>query len=156
MDFRDGKKAPEDQFVTIKGQVYLLSPQHQPVVGSEHNPHVRNMLTLPDGIKFSLLYDERNLELLSSAGVPFVAGMTADNEETFFEQVSRIDVKGEAVYCEKRAMGLHFTCGIRVQDGDLSWTANFDEADVQHAPLIRVKAEQVLKDYREAANAKGK
>ena len=150
------EKPPQDELVTIGGQEYLIPWQHEPVVSIGQNIHVRSTLKLSNDTKIRMLYDERDIVLLKSANLPFLLGVGADSEAQLLTQVSKIEVSGEQVYCDKRSMGigLHFTCGIRMQDGSVSWTVNFDEKDIQQAPLFRAEAERILKGYRETANAK--
>jgi hypothetical protein len=83
-------------------------------------------------------------------------GVSGDNEEQWLEQLAVHEISGETVFCERRDSGsqLAYTCGFRVQDKAVSWSVNFDEEFMDHAPVIKAEVQKILKTYREAANAK--
>jgi hypothetical protein len=152
------QKKPHDTLVEIKNQHYTIPWQHHPVVNREGNFHVRSQVTLSNGKEIRLLYDERNMSLLIQKDVPFLFGVNAENENELNEQITKILVDMETVYCTKETMesGLHFTCGIRIEDKNVNWTVNFDETDISLAPFFRKQAKSILDSYKGTDHAKPK
>jgi hypothetical protein len=93
---------------------------------------------------------------LSRLNIPDIFGIIEGDEQRIREQLREFVAGDVTVFCQKRGYGsgLHYTCGFRVLDQNVSWSVNFDEQFIDQAPLIKAEILKKLKSYRDAANAK--
>jgi hypothetical protein len=151
---------PKNELVVLKGQRYLIPWQHEPEVSSGYDGiYVRiDKAKIAGSYDIQLLIDPMKYSIESKLGLPSLFGITGENKEELLSKLVKEDVKGIAVFCDKNnhGVGLHYGCGIRIQDKLVSWSVNFDEKDMQSVSQIKTDAIQLLKSYREAANAQPK
>jgi hypothetical protein len=150
-------KEPEGQLVTVKGQAYFIPRQDQPRLDRErlapHYVYVYPKLKSTQ-LKIRIWYQSEEYDMLSRLNIPDIFGVVGDDEKKVQEQLREFVVGNVTVLCHKRGygLGLHYTCGFRVMDKNVSWSVNFDEEFIDQAPLIKAEAAQKLKSYRDSAN----
>jgi hypothetical protein len=155
------QKPPQDKLVVVRGQAYLIPWQDQATIDKESSiPKYIFIYPVSHNFPFKvrILYQKDDYDLLAGEGIPDLFGVdvTDTSRKDILAQLKTFNIDQEKVFCEKNTLGkeLHYTCGLRVQDGDMSWSVNFDEKLINSAPSIKVEALKILKSYREAADAK--
>lgn len=98
----------------------------------------------PQGQSFDLIYSSRASTRRNWQGdqAPLVTSINDHPSPRFSRHQSEL----VTVVC--RDGGLHFGCGIQVNDQGVSWSVVFDKEEIAQADAIRTAALEVLKRYR--------
>ena len=70
-------------------------------------------------------------------------------------KLEKFEIDGETVFCRKDDgdLDLQYGCGFRIKDDAVSWSVSFKKDSIDHAAQIKASVTEILRNYREAANA---
>lgn len=141
----------DDHALTIRGVDYLFPAEHKPSTVSEQESGLGAFARVePPGESFHLIHSSKNYRPNKQGeDVPTIHWVNSANAAANVHTVA-----GEMVVCAATNAKLHFTCGIRVMDGDLRWAAVFDRANISEAATIHAKSTAYLNSYRQRAAAR--
>jgi hypothetical protein len=153
---------PKDDVATIYGQTYVFPAKEEATVSTgQHNEidHVRvtRYLSGQSKIEYTIIYDIRQYEYQSKYKLPWLFSNNARNKEDYMKDVLGLEGPG-GFYCDKKSLqeslNLKISCGSRIDDRKVSWTAAFGVRDIKFRDLIRKEAIKALEDYRTGADDK--
>lgn len=152
---------PENTIFSIEDQIYSVPYEHDPNF-YEKSEKIRYANIFPKlsftNYRVHINFSTQNYSIYDENKIPRIFGVIGQTKIEVENNLILLEVDGERVYCDRKYFGhkidFNFECGIYIEDGRVGWSVEFREEHVPRAREIRMEVKNLLRSYREAADAK--